>query len=295
LGEEAAADGGLLADGADAKGGEWSGVGEVAVVEEEDGGGVVAVGEFGGIPGLRIGTRGTRLDYQGAELGDGADEFVGELGCGADLLPVFVERGGEFEVEVCAGGLALGDDLVEQGLAASGEEVEDAGGFGGVLGGCAGGRISLFTGHEALVHLAVDAAWVVGIGLEVFIAAAEFEEIEHGVAVALGGGAGRERTEGLGEGLFAEAICCVDAWMLVRDRDAEEVGCMEAEALACLVGTEGGAGCVVEQQGGFEVGAGAGVVDEADAVAEVEALREDRITVLVEGFGRGEKPAEAAA
>ena len=52
---------------------------------------------------------------------------------------------------------------------------------------------------------------------------------------------------------------------------------------------------MVEQQRGFEVGAGAGVLDEADAVAEVEAFVGDGLTAGVELLGRREQAAQAAA
>ena len=136
---------------------------------------------------------------------------------------------------------------------------------------------------------------MVGVGGEVFIAAAEFEEFEHGVAVSIGGGAGGEGAEGLGERFFAEAVGGVDARVGRAHGDAQEAGRMQAQSTAGFFGTEGGAGGVVEQQGGFELGAGAGVVDEADAVAEVEALAGDGLAAGVEGFGRGEETAEAAA
>jgi hypothetical protein len=82
LGEEAAADGGLLADGADAERGEAFRAGELAMLEEKDGSGFGAgAGGFRGSPGLRIETWGTRsgdvarcgfLQDEGAELVDGA-------------------------------------------------------------------------------------------------------------------------------------------------------------------------------------------------------------------------------
>jgi hypothetical protein len=120
---------------------------------------------------------------------DGADEFVGEQSGGADLLPVLVQRGGGLKVERVAGGVALGGDLVEQGLATGAEEGEDALGFGDVLGGRTGDGIAFLTGHQALADVAVDAAGVFGIGREVLVTAAQLEEVEHGVAVAVGGGA----------------------------------------------------------------------------------------------------------
>jgi hypothetical protein len=127
---------------------------------------------------------------------------------------------------------------------------------------------------------------MLGVGLEVFVAAAEEEEIEHGVAVAVGGGAGGEGAEGFGERFFAEAVGGVDAGVFVREGDAEEVGSVEAESAASFFGTEGFAGGLVEEECGFEVGASAGVLDGADAVAEVETFGEDGLAVFVEGFRR---------
>jgi hypothetical protein len=222
---------------------------------------------------------------------------------------VLVEGGGEFEVHGLGGGLALGGDLIEEGLASGAEEVEDALGLGGVLlrgaalgvdglGGCGTG----LAGLHALLDVAEDAAGVGGVGLEVFVASAEEEEVKDGVAVAIGGGAGGEGAEGLGEGFLAEAVGGVDAGMFVRHGDAEEVRGVETEAAACGFGTEGGAGGVVEKEGGFEVGAGAGVVDGADFFAEVEAFGEDGFAGLVcarksrrRCLRRAEEAAETAA
>ena len=94
-------------------------------------------------------------------------------------------RGGVFAVE------GDGDD---HGFAAGVEEFFYCGGFGGVL----LGRAGLFAGLDALVHLAVDAAGMLGVRGEVFVAAAEFEEVEDGVAIALGG-------EARGEGAYMGA------------------------------------------------------------------------------------------
>ena len=206
LGEEAAADGGLLADGADAEGGEGFGAGDLAVREEEDGGGF-GMG-FLGFVGVE---RGGFLEDEGAELVEGADELVGQQRGGADLLPLLVQGGGELEVHGLAGGLALRGDFVEEGLAAGGEEGEDALGFAGVLLGSAGCGVAFLAGLHALVHLAVDAAGVLGVGHKVFVAAAQEEEVEDGVAIALGGGAGGEGAEGFVERFFAEAVGGVDA------------------------------------------------------------------------------------
>ena len=131
-----------------------------------------------------------------------------------------------------------------------------------------------------------------GIGSEIFVAAAEEEEVEDGVAGAFGGGARREGAEGFGEGFFAEAIGGVDARMRLRHRDAQNVGRVEAKALARFLRAEGRAGGAVEEQGGFEVGAGARPLDPVNAGAEIEALGGEGLAVFVEGFGRGEEAAQ---
>ena len=141
----------------------------MAVGEEEDGGGVVPLRVlwFPTHVAMRLrhewATQ-SLLQDDGAEFGDRTDEFIGEQRGGANLLPVLVQRGGGLEVERVAGGFALGGDLVEQRLAAGAEEGEDALGFGGVLGGCAGGRVSFFARHQALADVSVDAAGVFGVG-----------------------------------------------------------------------------------------------------------------------------------
>jgi hypothetical protein len=83
--------------------------------------------------------------------------------------------------------------------------------------------------------------------------------------------------------------------VLVLERDAEEIRRVETEAAAGFGVSEGGAGGGVEDEGGFEVGTGAGEVDPADALAEVEAFGEDGAALVVEGFGRREQAAETAA
>ncbi len=95
LREEAAADCGLLADSANAEGGEAFGAAELAVLEEEDGGGFGANFVLNGC---------SFLEDEGAQLVDGADEFVGEQGGGADFFPLLMQRGCAFEVHCLAGG-----------------------------------------------------------------------------------------------------------------------------------------------------------------------------------------------
>ena len=70
---------------------------------------------------------------------------------------------------------------------------------------------------------------------------------------------------------------------------------MQTQAAAGFVGAEGRVRGVIEQQGGLELGAGAGVLDEADAVAQVEALGWDGLAVRVKLLGRREQTAQAAA
>ena len=138
------------------------------------------------------------MQDDGAEVGDEGDEGVGEGLGGFDALPLLVDAGGALEVEIDGGGFALGGEGGEHGLAVGVEEGADGGGFGGVGGGSGGGA-GLVAGGEALLHLLVHAAGMLGIGREVLVAAAEFEEVEDGVAVAVGGGARGERAVHVGQ------------------------------------------------------------------------------------------------
>ncbi len=147
------------------------------------------------------------------------DELVGECGGGFDLLVLGVEGGGAFEVEIGGGLVAIGGDLGEEALAVGIKESFDCFGLGGVGGGTFGGD-GLVAGRQALMHLLVDAAGVGGVGGEVLVAAAELEEVEDGVAVAVGGGAGGEGAEGLGERAVAEAVGGVDARVVVLGGEA---------------------------------------------------------------------------
>jgi hypothetical protein len=107
---------------------------------------------------------------------------------------------------------------------------------------------------------------MLGVRREVFVAAAQPEEVEDGVAVALGSGARGEWTVGVVEGAPAEAVGDVDAGPGVFEGNAEEGGGVEFETAAGLGRAEEVGGGVVEDEGGFEVGAGDAVVDPGDFV-----------------------------
>ena len=70
---------------------------------------------------------------------------------------------------------------------------------------------------------------------------------------------------------------------------------MQAQTAARFVGAEGGTRGSVEDECGLEVGAGAGPLDEADALAQIEAPAEDGAALIVDGFRRCEQAAQAAA
>ncbi len=170
------------------------------------------------------------------------------------------------------GGLfALGGDLGEKAFASGVEELFYGGGFGGVGGGALGG-VGLVAGGQALVHLLIHAAGVGGRGDEVFVAAAELEEVEDGIAVAVGGSAGGEGAVEVIECAAAEAVGGVDAGMSILRGEAKEIGGAELEAFAGGFEAEDGGGGVVEGEVGFELGAGDGVGDGGDAAAEVETF-----------------------
>ena len=183
-------------------------------MEEENGGGWL---------GFRVGGFRLRgfLDKHGAEVGDGLDKFIGEGLRGFDLLPLLVDSGGALEVEFGRGGFAFGGERREHGLAVRREEGLHGCGFGGVR-GCALGSAGLVAGREALFHLLVDAAGVLGIRGEVLDAAAEFEEVEDRVAVAVGGGARGERAVGGRERALVEPVGGVDARVGVVGGEAQE-------------------------------------------------------------------------
>ena len=188
---------------------------------------------------------GEALDDDGTEAWDGLHEIVGESGGGFDLLVLGVEGGGAFEVEIGGGLVAIGGDLCEEALAVGIKESFDCFGLGGVGGGTVGGD-GLVAGRQALMHLLVDAAGVGGVGGEVLVAAAELEEVEDGVAVAVGCGAGGEGAVEVREGAFGEAIGGVDAGVVVLGGEAEEEGGGELEAAAGFGVSEEGGGGVVE-------------------------------------------------
>jgi hypothetical protein len=112
---------------------------------------------------------------------------------------------------------------------------------------------------------------MLGVGGEVFVAAAELEEVKDGVAVSLGGEARGEWAVHLSEAVLRELVGGVDAREGVLHGHAEEVGGVELEAAASLGVSEEGGGCVVEDERGLEAGAGNAVLDGGDFFAEVEA------------------------
>jgi hypothetical protein len=111
-----------------------------------------------------------------------------------------------------------------------------------------------------------------GVWLEVFVTAAELEEVEDGIAISLGGEAGREWTVHLGETASGELVGGVDAGEGVLHGHAEEVWSVEFEAAASLGVPEEGCGGVVEDKRGLEGRAGDAVLDASYLFAEVEAF-----------------------
>jgi len=211
---------------------------------------------------------GCRLYDDRLQLRDGADDPVGEGLRGFYFLPLRVKGGGFLELHRGGGYFAFEADVDDHAFAAGVEEFFYGGGFGGVLLWCAG----LLAGFEALVHLAVDAAGVVGMWGEVLVAAAEFEEVEDGVAIALGGEARGEGAVHLREAALGELVGGVDAGVRVFQRHAKEVRGVELEAAAGFGVSEVGGGGLVEDEGRFEGGAGDAVLDARYFFAEVEAL-----------------------
>ncbi len=241
LGEEGAAYAGLLADGADAEGGEALGAEDAAAFEEEERGFFEMWLRLfsSGVAGWTMMARRWGMGRTISSARDWTDFTFCHWAWRAAAFSKLHAGGGFFAGEA---------DVDDHGFAAGVEEFFYGGGFGGVLLGGAG----LLAGLDALVHLAVDAAGVFGIGGEVFVAAAEFEEIEGGVAVALGGETRGEGAVHLREAAFGELVGGVDAGEFVVEGEAEEVGGVEFEAAAGFGVAEVGGGGVVEDEGGFE-------------------------------------------
>ena len=158
-------------------------------------------------------------------LRDGLDDFVGE-GCGGfDFLPLRVNRSAarskSRSMEAASRSAVLSCVSIDSPWVS--KKACTAAAFG-VVGGGALGSACLVAGREALLHLLVDTARMLRIGSEIFDAAAELEEVEDGIGVAVGGGAGRERTVKVAEGALREAVGGVDAWVGVLGGEAEEEG-----------------------------------------------------------------------
>lgn len=231
------------------------------------------------------------MDDEGADVFGGPDEGVCALGSGFHFFVLAMEGGGGFEVHGLAGGVALGTDLGKQAFAAGAEVGEDAVGLGAVGVGGDGH----FAGSEAATHFAVDAAGVVWVDFEIFVAATNFEEVADGFPYALGGGAGGERSEAFAEGAMTHLVADVNARVVVGEGDAEEVGAVQAEAFAGFGFAEEGVGGAVEKEDGLELRTGEGPFDGANAVAEIEALGKDGAAFGVDGLGGEKEAAEATA
>src|ERR1700761_798755 len=120
------------------------------------------------------------------------DKFRSQASDSFDLFQLGVQLGGGLEFKLLGGCVALLADVHEIAFTVSGEEATDGFGFFAVAGVGAG----LLAGGEAHLHLAVDAAGMGGVGVQVFFAAAEKEELQQLVGIAFGGGAGGKWTEG---------------------------------------------------------------------------------------------------
>ena len=108
-----------------------------------------------------------------------------------------MEFSGPLEVEFGGGAFAVGGKAREHGFAMGVEKGVHGGSFGGIGSG-AGGRAGLVARREALVHLAVDAAGVFGIGHKVL--------------------------DAVGQRAFAEAVGGVDARVVILRGEAQEEG-----------------------------------------------------------------------
>lgn len=223
---------------------------------------------------------GTGADGGSGEAFDGRGQFIAGFEDLFDAEAAGVLTLGLFEVEVLGEAVAGGGGGFEERGALGGEEVDEAVGFGAVFVGGDG----LLAGAEALHHLAVDAAGVVWSGREVFLAAADLEEVEEVVVELFGGGAGEEGpvVEGVGGG---EAGGDGGAGEGIGEMDFEQDGGAEFEE--GVVGLwEVEAGELIEEEGRGEAGGGEVVFDQGGGGGEGEKAG---------GGAGGEEAGEAAA
>ena len=127
-------------------------------------------------------------------------------------------------------------------------------------------------GREALVHLAVDAAGMLGVGRELFVAAAQLEEVEHGVAVRGRPPRARGTDRSSWRPTLREPVGGVDAREPVLYPKAQEVRRPQLQPAPRLVASENCERSIVEGQRRLEFGTGDGVLDASDATAQVQAL-----------------------
>ena len=126
-------------------------------------------------------------------------------------------------------------------------------------------------GGHALLHFGVDAPGKCGIGVKFFDAAAQLEEIQHGFEKIFGGGAGWPGAEEIIGCAFCNFVGYINAGIGVFHAHAEQDWWAEVQALAGAI-SEGLHGSGVEQEPGFEFGAGERVFDSGGALGEAQAL-----------------------
>lgn len=203
-------------------------------------------------------------DGDAAEVGGFGGEVIAEFEELFDTLDASVMALSVLKVEVISGAVACSTDGGQKGLTGRVDELGEAGDFGAVL----GRRDDFLTGPEAAAHFAVNAAGVIGVGDEVFLAAADLEEVEHFGFESFGCGAGAEGAvvEGVGG---REAGGDLGSWEFVGEEEFDVGGEAETCEAEVVVGeVEAGGG--MEGEVGGEAGGSEGVFDAGGEGVEVE-------------------------
>ncbi len=192
------------------------------------------------------------LDDDGGELGEQAHR-LGQLAQRSfGFFVALVDRRGGFELEGLGRGGALALQRRKQTCAMGAERFEDSVCFGAM----AIRRAGLIAGRQALLHFEVGTGGMLGIWVQVFDAAAQLEEVEHGVAGALGSGARGEWAEAAIRSAADIAIGCEETREVVLQSHAQICGRRSRSRLRTALASfadESVDDLPIEQQRGFQL------------------------------------------
>src|SRR5580704_17696749 len=149
---------------------------------------------------------------------------------------------------------------------------------------------SLKTWRHAFLHLRVDAAGKCRVGMKVFVAAAQFEKVEHAFEEGFRGRARGEGAEKIVRCGFCNSVGYRYAGVSIVHRHAQKGRRLEVQPLARSL-AESRCRCLIKQQPRLEVRSSQSVFNASNALGETEALR---LPGMLVGSGGQQSPQSVA-